>query len=112
MIRDISNTQHYQWGDACDGWHLVESETLSVIQEKMPSGTSESAHYHHKAQQFFYILKGIATFDVGDQRHYVAAGKGFHILPEVKHQISNLEEHDLEFIVVSEPKSHGDRINT
>ena len=39
MVKSIKNAEHYQWGNACDGWHLLKSETLSVIQEKMPAGT-------------------------------------------------------------------------
>jgi hypothetical protein len=27
---------HYAWGAKCDGWHLVRSADLSVIQERMP----------------------------------------------------------------------------
>ena len=33
-IRDINNTEHYNWGEACDGWHLLKTDSLSVIQEK------------------------------------------------------------------------------
>ncbi|PKF76460.1 cupin domain-containing protein, partial [Vibrio sp. vnigr-6D03] len=29
------NAEHYVWGERCDGWHLVKSTSLSVIQEKV-----------------------------------------------------------------------------
>ena len=58
---------HYKWGNNCDGWVLADTETLSVKQELMPMHTAESLHYHKKAQQFFFILKGIATFEVEEQ---------------------------------------------
>jgi hypothetical protein len=35
MIKSTENSEHYQWGNLCDGWHLLKSDTLSVIQEKM-----------------------------------------------------------------------------
>lgn len=111
MIKDTTNSEHYHWGVGCDGWHLVQSDTLSIIQEKMPPGTSEDLHYHNSAQQFFFILKGLAVFEVEGEIVEVGEGQGFHILPQKKHRIFNKSDHLLEFIVTSEPKSHGDRIN-
>jgi len=36
-------------------------------------------HYHEKAQQFFFILRGIATFEVEEKSFTVQGGEGFHI---------------------------------
>ncbi len=63
-ITSTENAEHYTWGNQCDGWHLLRSGSLSVIQERMPPGTSEQMHYHESAQQVFYILSGTATFEV------------------------------------------------
>jgi len=111
MIKDIKNSKHYHWGNLCDGWHLVDSPTLSVIQEKMPFGTSENLHYHNNAQQFFFILRGLATFEVEGKIFEVREGQGFYVLPKKKHRILNKTDKALEFIVISEPKSHDDRVN-
>lgn len=110
-IMDVSNAEHYHWGDACDGWHLVNSETLSVIKERMPSSTKEHLHFHSKAQQFFYILLGTATFEIDGTEYILEPNRGIHIHPGVIHRISNDGEVDLEFLVISNPKSHGDRID-
>ncbi|CAM3956155.1 cupin domain-containing protein [Elizabethkingia bruuniana] len=110
-IRDINNTEHYNWGGVCDGWHLLKTDSLSIIQEKMPPNTEETFHYHTKAQQFFYILKGTATFETEKGTFTVHERQGFHIEPELKHHIMNKSSEDLEFLVISEPKSHGDRVN-
>ncbi|WP_118196599.1 cupin domain-containing protein [Albibacterium indicum] len=111
MIKDTTNSKHYYWGDACDGWHLVQTDSLSIIQEKMPPGSSENLHYHTSAQQFFYILKGTAVFEVENEIFEVKEGQGFHILLKQTHRIFNKSDKMLEFIVISEPKSHGDRID-
>ena len=111
MVKDMANSEHYQWGAACDGWHLLQSGSLSIIQEKMPPGASEHLHYHEKAQQFFFILKGEATFEVEKETYQVGEGQGFHIPPMKKHRIFNHADKPLEFTVTSEPKSHGDRID-
>jgi len=36
MIVDQKTAEHYSWGNACDGWHLVQNSALSVIEERMP----------------------------------------------------------------------------
>jgi len=105
------NSQHYYWGDNCSGWHLVKSEKLSIIEELMPPNTSEQKHYHNFSEQFFKILKGTATFEVADKVFTVKAGEGVHILPQTIHRIRNDQSENLEFIVISQPTTRGDRIN-
>ena len=102
---------HYQWGNACDGWNLVEENTLSVKQERMPAGTAEQLHYHAKAQQFFFILKGVASFEVEGEIIEVKEQEGLHIKAGSKHRILNNTNNDLEFILASQPSTAGDRIN-
>lgn len=111
MIKSIHNAEHYMWGNNCDGWHLLKTDSLSVIKEKMPSGTSEQLHFHTYSQQLFYILSGVATFEVAGQLYVVNANESIHIPKGTKHCISNKSDKALEFIVISEPKSHGDRQN-
>lgn len=110
-IADTNTAEHYTWGEGCDGWHFVKTDSLSVIKETMPGMSSEKPHYHQKSQQFFYILSGEATFEVNGSTLLVAPNKGIAINAGVIHRILNNSETDLEFLVVSEPKSHGDRIN-
>ena len=90
---------------------MVNSESLSVIREKMPASTYEQFHYHKKSQQFFYILSGVATFEIDEITLTVEPDNGIHIKPGVKHRILNNGFKDLEFLVISEPRSHGDRFN-
>ncbi len=110
-IADMTVAQHYQWGDQCDGWHFVKTNELSVIREAMPPGTTEQMHYHKRARQFFYLLSGTATFNIDGKIFSVNAGQGINILPGEKHRISNQTEAEITFLVVSVPKSHGDRVN-
>lgn len=105
------DAEHYTWGNSCDGWHLLKSNGLSVIEEKMPPGTEERLHYHNHAQQFFYILEGEATFIVEERYYEIKTNEGFHIKAGLKHKLMNKSMVDLRFILVSEPKAHGDRID-
>src|SRR5665213_2142143 len=109
MIISTANAEHYTWGDQCDGWPLLRTDSLSVIQERMPPGTSEQLHFHQHAQQLFYILSGTAVFVVDGEKKIVKAGETIHIPKRIPHRIVNNSETDLHFLVISEPKSHGDR---
>jgi mannose-6-phosphate isomerase-like protein (cupin superfamily) len=102
---------HYTWGNDCDGWELLSTDTLSVKQERMPAQTSEAFHYHEKAQQFFFILKGIATFEVENETYTVYPQQGFHIEAGKKHRIVNNTAEDIEFILSSQPSTNHDRFN-
>jgi Cupin domain len=73
QIVDFSNTEHYLWGAACDGWHLVKRDDLSVITERVPPGESEQRHFHNYSRQFFYILVGEAVIEVDGERKVLQA---------------------------------------
>lgn len=103
--------QHYQWGDHCDGWILVDTAALSVKQERMPAYTEEVLHYHQHAQQFFFILQGVAEFEIEGNRFVVNAGEGCHIQAGSKHRVLNTTDSALEFILSSQPSTNNDRFN-
>ncbi len=111
MIVNKENAEHYHWGQNCDGWHLLKSDSLSVIQERMPAVTTESRHYHEKSQQLFFVLSGEATMEIEGEEFLLKAQDSIHVNSGLKHKISNSGTEDVHFLVISEPKSHGDRIN-
>jgi len=105
------NAEHYRWGNDCDGWYLVKDEQLSVIEEFMPPGAAEIRHQHQRAQQFFYILSGEVLMEIEGQTTLVPAGSGIRVLPGTRHQIRNPSSSAARFLVISQPPSHGDRVN-
>ena len=105
------NAEHYKWGDDADGWHLLKSNDLSIIEESVPPGGTERRHYHTRSQQFFYVLTGIASIEMAGETVQVHAGEGFHIPAGLPHQLMNNHTTDLRFLVVSQPQSHGDRVD-
>lgn len=105
-----SVADHYRWGEGCDGWHLVRAAALSLIEERMPPGAREARHRHAAARQFFYVLSGVLTMEVDGTRHVLAPRSGIEIPPGAAHQAFNDGDVDAEFLVVSTPPSHGDRI--
>jgi quercetin dioxygenase-like cupin family protein len=106
------NAEHYRWGQGCDGWHLLAGDDLSVIEERMPPGTAEQRHRHARARQFFYVLEGEAVLELEGTPHRLRRGEGLHVPPGAAHQMRNDSGADARFLVVSAPKSHGDRVAT
>ena len=104
-----NNAEHYTWGNACHGWHLVRSQELSIIEERMPPHTAEHRHVHSKADQFFYILSGEAQMEIEDQMVTLNARSGIFIEHDRPHKIHNRSSQDVTFLVISRPTTRGDR---
>ena len=102
--------EHYTWGEGCDGWDLVKTAELSVIEERMPPETAEQRHKHKRSRQFFYVLAGELTMEVDDLQVLIHAGEGVDISPGQAHQAINGSAADVRFLVTSVPPSHGDRM--
>lgn len=110
MIQSKNNSKHYIWGNGCDSWVLNDSGNLSVKQERMPAGTAEKLHFHNMAEQVFYIIKGEAVLDINGERFSVKAGESISVQPGSRHFISNDSQDEVEFLVISSPSTHNDRI--
>ncbi len=108
----IDTSEHYTWGDGCDGWHLVRRSDLSVIQERVPPGKSEAIHYHTAARQFFFILEGEGLIRLPEGEVTLHQGEGLEVEPGLAHQFCNRSAEDVRFLVISVPPAHGDRVNT
>lgn len=105
------NAEHYVWGEVCDGWHLVKGQDLSVIHERMPGNTAEVRHYHERSRQFFFVLSGQAVLEVEGVRHTIGSQEGVEVPSGAAHQMKNEGEDAVEFLVISQPTTRGDRIN-
>lgn len=104
--------EHYTWGGDCDGWHLLKSPSLSVIHERMPPGRAEVRHHHARAQQVFFVLSGRLTMIFEDRAETIAPGQAVEIKPGLRHRAVNEGDVPVEFLVISEPATRGDRIES
>jgi mannose-6-phosphate isomerase-like protein (cupin superfamily) len=107
---NTATAEHYCWGTQCDGWHLLNQADLSVIQERVPPGQQEQRHYHQHSRQFFYILQGEGAIEIAGTTIRLESNQGIEIPPGMSHQFQNLSDPDVVFLVISAPKSHGDRL--
>ena len=114
QITSTKSAEHYKWGGPqgadCDGWHLIKTPELSIIEELMPPGASETPHSHLRARQFFFVLEGELTLEVEHDNFVLRAGEGLEISPTLPHQARNRSTRSVRFLVTSQPPSHGDRI--
>jgi mannose-6-phosphate isomerase-like protein (cupin superfamily) len=115
QIISVGSAEHYKWGGPqgadCDGWHLVRTPELSVIEELMPPGTSEARHAHVHSRQFFFVLEGELTLEVEHRDFVLQTGEGLEISPGRQHQALNRGAGRVRMLVISQPASHGDRVS-
>lgn len=111
FIVNRENAEHYQWGEACDGWRLVSRPELSVIEERIPPGLGEGAHFHERARQLFYMLAGRLRIELPDGEAVLGRWDSFEVEPGRVHRVHNPFEEDAVFLVVSSPTTVGDRTN-
>ncbi|MAN75950.1 cupin domain-containing protein [Pelagibacterium flavum] len=111
MIAPVSkaNAAHYLWGQACEGWHLLERSDLHVIHELMPQGAGETAHRHEIARQVFFVLSGKLGMEIEDTIHQLAPHDSLEIAPGIVHRAFNAGREPVEFLVISHPSTRGDR---
>ena len=109
--RSRETAEHYTWGDSCDGWRLLSRDDLSVIEERVPPGRGEVAHFHTRARQVFYVLAGRITIDLPTESVVVAVGESLEVEPSVTHRVHNPFDTDAIFLVISAPSTLGDRTN-
>ena len=110
-VISTKTAEHYTWGERCDGWFFLKNEDIHVIQEKMPTGAVEAMHFHRKARQLFYVLRGELTMCTQSGSVVIPASHAVTIEPSVQHQARNESREAVEFLVISCPPSHGDRVN-
>ncbi len=110
LKKSIASTEYYSWGENCKAWNLANLNGMIIKEEIMPPHTEEEYHAHEKADQFFYIISGVASFLINDKELKLVARECIQIPPLSFHQISNKENKDLQFLVISNPSTDNDRI--
>lgn len=76
----------------------------------MPAQTSEVKHYHQQSRQFFFVLTGTATIEIDGKEIVLNTQEGVEVPPLVPDQMFNKSNDDIEFLVISQPISKGDRV--
>ncbi|WP_139806663.1 cupin domain-containing protein [Deinococcus hopiensis] len=76
----------------------------------MPPDRQEVRHYHQQSRQFFFVLQGSLTLEVEGATHELRRHEGYEVAPLQAHQALNRSDAFVEFLVISQPRTQGDRI--
>ncbi|WP_239974304.1 cupin domain-containing protein, partial [Cronobacter sakazakii] len=79
--------------------------------ERMPVGRAEQRHYHEQSRQCFFVLSGELTMALNGEHVTLTAGEAIEIPPLAPHQARNDGQETVEFLVISQPTTRGDRVN-
>ena len=83
MVIKPDHSKHYKWGNDCDGWHLLNTASLSVIKERVPKGGVEEMHFHRKcATVVLCIYRVLPLFNWGKRPTGCLRGEAMHVPSE------------------------------
>lgn len=69
-----------------------------------------SAALSPEGQSVFYVLSGVLSIEVDGEVFELNARQSLPIAAGKSHQVQNLAAESVEFLVISHPPSHGDRV--
>ncbi|GAB4393507.1 MAG: hypothetical protein Tsb005_12100 [Gammaproteobacteria bacterium] len=107
---DIINCIQQIWGNNCEAWTLLQTENLSILEERMPEHTSDNMHYHTKADQFLYVLEGEVTVNIKNDYMTLTKNQGIHISATTPHCVINRSNESARFLLISSPYHRDDRV--
>jgi mannose-6-phosphate isomerase-like protein (cupin superfamily) len=83
----------------------------SLAEARLSPGKITVEHYHIKAEEIYYILKGTGKFIMGDEVKSIKKVDAIVILPGIKHRIENNGTADLFFLCCCAPSyNHDDTV--
>ncbi len=78
---------------------LVSGRIQMVNWAKLPVGKTFTAHYHEDMEEIFIILSGRVRFRGGKDEVELEKGDAVVVPPKIYHEMKNLVNHDVEYIV-------------
>jgi mannose-6-phosphate isomerase-like protein (cupin superfamily) len=83
----------------------------SLAEARLPPGAATTPHYHPKAEEIYYILRGKGRMQIEQELREVGPGDAIAIPPGEKHQITNTGQQPLVFLCCCAPGyEHDDTV--
>jgi mannose-6-phosphate isomerase-like protein (cupin superfamily) len=83
----------------------------SLAEATLPPGQSTQKHYHPKAEEIYYLLRGTGLMDWENETRQVVPGDAIAIPPGTVHQITNTGAEPLVFLCCCAPAyEHEDTV--
>src|SRR5262249_19777088 len=77
----------------------------SLAEARVPAGAATTPHYHPKAEEIYYILRGTGRMRIDAETTEVGPGDAIAIPPGQVHQIVNTGDETLVFLCCCAPGS-------
>jgi mannose-6-phosphate isomerase-like protein (cupin superfamily) len=108
---DITNLEHVESFATKDGSEIRELlahrnsgiRNQSLAEARLPPGGCTTRHYHPRAEEIYYILRGRGRMTIGSQAADVGPGDAIAIPPGAVHQIVNIGREQLVFLCCCAP---------
>lgn len=77
---------------------------LPRLIEILPTNTEENLNtYQHEGEEFIYVLEGIITLFINDEKQYLYPGDSAHFKSSINHNYANYTNKICKILVVSVP---------
>jgi mannose-6-phosphate isomerase-like protein (cupin superfamily) len=86
---------------------LAAGRTQMVNWARIPAGKSFRRHFHEDMQEIFVILDGRVEMRAGDVSCLLDAGDAILIAPMEIHKMTNVSDHDVNYIVIGISSESG-----
>lgn len=75
----------------------------SLAEARVAPGVTTALHFHYRAEEIYYILRGAGRMRLGEEWREVAPGDAIAIPPGEAHQITNSGDEELVFLCCCAP---------
>lgn len=83
----------------------------SLAEARVGPGLNTEPHYHPSSEEIYFILSGVGTMVIDEERQEVGPGDAIAIPPGAKHQITNHGTEELRLLCCCAPGyEHEDTI--
>lgn len=79
---------------------VIDGRIQMINWAKLPAGRTFQAHFHEDMQEIFIILTGKVKVRGGKEETVLEKGDAVVILPQIVHEMTNLVDHDVEYLVI------------
>lgn len=88
-----------------------ELKNLSLAEAIVPPGRETFLHFHKKAQEVYFILRGVGKIQIGGESRIVRKNDTILIFPKKRHKIKNTGKRNLVFLCICSPcYEYGDTV--
>jgi mannose-6-phosphate isomerase-like protein (cupin superfamily) len=84
-------------------WRNSAIRNQSLAEARLAVGASTQEHFHHKAEEIYYITHGTGRIRINGQTHDVSPGDAIAIPPGQKHKLWNTGTDQLRLLCCCAP---------